>query len=202
MITERNAIEKKQVGNYVFSIIERDNLTRYPQHPFAAIYEQLTPKAKYSTRKVISNYVFKTIEEARQWVDKTFANLSANIESREREKRQRREADAAVSAADFYKVGDIVLNTWGYEQTNVDFYEVVKVGNKTIDIKEIGAATVEGSMYSHGMACELTPEPRKFLVNGKSYRLKVKAGGGLSNPESYYYMHKWNGRPQYCSWYA
>jgi hypothetical protein len=202
MTIERNAIETRQAGNYVLSIIKRENPRNYPLHPFAVVYERLTPKAKYSTRKVLSNYVFKTIEEAAQWVEKTYNNLTANMQSREAEKQKRREADAAVQAADFYKVGDIVVNTWGYEQTNVDFYEVVKVGNKTIEIKEIGAATVEGSMYSHGMACELTPEPGKFLVNGKSYRLKVKAGGALSSPEGYYYMHKWSGRPQYCSWYA
>ena len=192
------------IGNYVFSIIERDNLTRYPQHPFAAIYEQLTPKAKYSTRKIISNYVFKTFEEASQWVEKTYNNLAANLQAREDRKRKEREDSAAVNAADFYKVGDIVVNTWGWEQTNVDFYQVVKVGNKTIEVHPIAGQVVEGSYQAHGMTCDVVPAKDQFLTDREDriYTLRVKAQGRLSNPASYYYMHKWDGRPMYKSWYA
>ena len=30
------------------------------------------------------------------------------------------------------KQGDVFVSSWGYEQTNVDFYEVVKVTAKTV----------------------------------------------------------------------
>lgn len=36
-----------------------------------------------------------------------------------------------------FKVGDILLNTWGYEQTNHDFYEVVATTPKTITIRQV-----------------------------------------------------------------
>ena len=35
------------------------------------------------------------------------------------------------------KQGDVFVNSWGYEQTNVDFYEVVKVTAKTITLISI-----------------------------------------------------------------
>ncbi|EDP5801884.1 hypothetical protein ACMCJ8_000999 [Campylobacter jejuni] len=41
--------------------------------------------------------------------------------------------------ANGYKVGDILYSNWGYEQTNVEFYQVVATTEKTIylaDIKE------------------------------------------------------------------
>jgi hypothetical protein len=38
--------------------------------------------------------------------------------------------------------------------------------------------------------------------NGTEYLLRVKAEGRLTNPQSYYYFRKWEGRPQYVSWYA
>jgi hypothetical protein len=42
--------------------------------------------------------------------------------------------------------------------------------------------------------------------NGDTYNLRVKSGYNgdvaLSQPASYYYMHKWDGRSMYKSWYA
>lgn len=32
------------------------------------------------------------------------------------------------------KQGDVFVSSWGYEQTNVDFYEVVKVAAKTVTL--------------------------------------------------------------------
>lgn len=40
------------------------------------------------------------------------------------------------------KVGDTFCATWGYEQTNVDFYKVVRVLKKMVEIQEIGCKRV------------------------------------------------------------
>jgi hypothetical protein len=37
------------------------------------------------------------------------------------------------------KVGDIFSSSWGYDQTNVNFYEVVSVTARTVKVREIGA---------------------------------------------------------------
>ena len=34
-------------------------------------------------------------------------------------------------------VGEILSSSWGYEQTNWDFYQIVKVSNKSIWLREI-----------------------------------------------------------------
>ncbi len=36
-----------------------------------------------------------------------------------------------------FKVGQIFYNSWGYEQTNVDFYQVVKVTDKSVEFRAI-----------------------------------------------------------------
>jgi len=42
------------------------------------------------------------------------------------------------------KVGDILRCSWGYEQTNVDYYEVTAlVGKSSVEIREIACASVE-----------------------------------------------------------
>ena len=41
------------------------------------------------------------------------------------------------------QIGDIVYSSWGYDQTNVDFYEVVgKQGKITYFLQQIGTAGV------------------------------------------------------------
>ncbi|WP_191939686.1 hypothetical protein IFU37_023090 (plasmid) [Pantoea agglomerans] len=45
-------------------------------------------------------------------------------------------------------IGDVFASSWGYEQTNVNFYQVVSThGKKTVTVREIRAAThLSGSM--------------------------------------------------------
>lgn len=39
-------------------------------------------------------------------------------------------------------VGDVFASSWGYEKTNVNFYQVVSThGKKTVTVREIRAAT-------------------------------------------------------------
>ena len=35
------------------------------------------------------------------------------------------------------KIGDLLYATWGYDQTNVDFYQVVSVTPKTVTLREV-----------------------------------------------------------------
>lgn len=41
------------------------------------------------------------------------------------------------------ETGTILVNRWGYEQTNVDFYQVIKVTEKTVVIRQIAAEKVK-----------------------------------------------------------
>jgi hypothetical protein len=49
------------------------------------------------------------------------------------------------------KVGDIFNTSWGYDQTNVEFFEVVDVRGKHAILRQIGAASVDD-----GSGCERT----------------------------------------------
>lgn len=48
-------------------------------------------------------------------------------------------------------VGDIFYNSWGYDQTNVDFYEVVRTTERMVEIKPIQSRVVEGGAYSQSV---------------------------------------------------
>jgi hypothetical protein len=171
---------------------------------YAVQLRQLTPKAKYMPYKSIFNYGFKTYEEALDYANKHKEEVVNKLEHRKVEKVKEVEENK-VDPKDFYKIGDIVVNTWGYEQTNVEFYQVISMTARTIKVKRIYGTKVEGSTYSHGMACEVTPTKNKFYEDKHEkyeYQLRVKKDGNLSKPESFYHFHKWSGSPQYQSWYA
>ena len=150
-------------------------------------------------------YRFRTPEQMTTCIEGFVKNTIEAAEKKAAEKAAKKSANAAISAADHWKIGDIIVNSWGWEQTNIDFYVVTAVKGKTITVAEVYGAQVEGTMYAHGMACDVVPTS-ELKPNGKTYNLRVKSGyngdAALSQPESYYYMHKWSGRPMYKSWYA
>ena len=181
---------------YEINVKELNN-SRYN---FAVILKQLTPKAKYMPYKILFNYGFNTYEEALDYANKHKEKVVNNLEHRKAEKVKRAEENK-VDAKDFYKIGDIVYNSWGYEQTNIEFYQVISMTARTIKVKRTCSTEVEDSAYSHGMACEVVATKDAFVKDGKEYQLRVGKDGNLSNPESYYYFSKWDGRPKYKSWY-
>lgn len=189
-----------KAGKYTAILSKRENLTNYPNAPYMVKVIKETPKAKYFKTKTLYNYVFKSIEEAEKYANNYINKISVNIESRQNELNKKRELNKNVLASDFYKVGDVVYNSWGYEQTNIEFYQVIKVGVKSIEVKELYKKTVNGSEAF--MSCSVLPDIDNFRENGDSYTLRVKHEGRLSNPKSFFYFKKHDGSPKYNSWYA
>lgn len=71
--------------------------------------------------------------------------------------------------------GTVFVSTWGYDQTNVDFYVVVKATEQSVWLQPIGQRTVAET----GWASE-TVEP-SLTPTGKVFRRKIKPGwnGGV-----------------------
>jgi hypothetical protein len=103
-----------------------------------------------------------------------------------------------------YKVADILVYSWGHNQTNVQFYQVVGRTASTVSLREIARKTVPGSDEGRGSAC-VVALPGHFLENGKLLAKRVQAS--TTEPEGYISMphgllSRWNGEPRHCSWYA
>jgi len=113
-----------------------------------------------------------------------------------------RKAKRAAERAAFkpeLNVGDIYKSSWGHEQTNVDYYQVIEVkGTRTVVLRQIAQKQVEGSIYDHGMACEVVPVKDSFL-NDETIEKRVGQYG--INLTSYSSAYKWDGTPDYKSWY-
>jgi len=153
-------------------------------------------------------YHFHSVDRMFEKINETIANVTANMKAEQEKKEATKALQADLKASDFYTIGDIIVNTWGWEQSNVDFYQVVDVMNKKIRVKEIGSEMVPGSAHC-SMSCDVTACKDHFIADGKEYLLTIKAtfynnkiGHKICDPERFYYFHKWDGTAQYRSWYA
>jgi hypothetical protein len=201
MVKTENIIETVTIGKYTFTIYKRDTSNRFPNSPFAVMYERATPKAKYSKTKMIEHFVFATIEACEEYVTKKYGNLHRNLKADRIRKEEKREAQKTLRATDFYEVGDIISNSWGYEQTNVDFAQVVSMTKKTITVRAISQEVEEGSIGNSGMSQNVSGVKDSFLDNKEEFRLTVRPEGRLGGGASYAYWSKWDGRPKYSSSY-
>ena len=95
-----------------------------------------------------------------------------------------------------YQVGDVLYASWGWEQTNIDFYEIVAVRGAVVDIVEIHQDRVQ--TFSMQGTCT----PRKGEHKGGVIKGKRPNGLGQIRLNSYSYARPWDGRPLSWSSYA
>lgn len=95
------------------------------------------------------------------------------------------------------EIGTILSYSWGYEQTNVDFFQVVKVTAKTVQIREIDKKTE----YDNNLRGINLPKINSF--KGEPMRKKVNVDGDKEYINMDHGIAKvWNGKKQNISYYA
>ena len=72
-----------------------------------------------------------------QYIQSFMERVKAEIEFNANKKAKDKELNASVTC----EVGQIFKYSWGYDQTNVDYYEVQKVKGKSMIVCKIGAHT-------------------------------------------------------------
>ncbi|WGD37569.1 hypothetical protein [Lysinibacter sp. HNR] len=95
--------------------------------------------------------------------------------------------------------GTIFYSSWGYEQTNIDFYEVVRVTTKTVTLRPIGASRTE---TISAMSGTVTPKPGEFT--GQEFRRTIINYGDapMVRINAIANASLWEGKPLFTSsWY-
>jgi hypothetical protein len=114
-------------------------------------------------------YYFKTPEARRSWVAELFADAMADAKRAEERKAQKAAARAKPHAL---QVGDVLRSSWGYDQTNIDYYEVTKlVGSQMVEVRRI-ACQSEETAHMQGVS---VPAPGHYI--GEPKRCKVSDYG-------------------------
>jgi hypothetical protein len=115
--------------------------------------------SKASFPKPLFNYYFGSEERREQYVKEQLENLKSI--KRRKEERMTAKKEARANMVNPYKVGEIYYDSWGYEQTNIDFYQVVEVKEKSVVIRSIGGEMVPGT--AGYMCCNVRPVKDRFI---------------------------------------
>lgn len=159
--------------------------------PVAQLWAK-TPKGKWAKEKKVIGYQFGTEQKRSEWVikqtNKIFETERKAIEYRNEKK------EGAKSAIEngAVKVGSIFYNSWGYDQTNIDFYEVVEAKGMTVTVREIGQR--RDRTYHDGGTC--TPTKGQFKGEPMQKRLRAHRNGIYITMNSYGSCSLWDGTPK------
>ena len=142
--------------------------------PVAVLYKP-TPKAKFSKEKQIFGFRFLNEDRRLEYINEDYLNRVKNQEAKEKYK-----SDKEIkNKSDLLnvKVGDIFKDSWGYEQTNVDYFQVVaKPSSSFIVVKKINYELIDETVSN--MSAYVKPlinsfkndEELKFKLNGASFK--------------------------------
>lgn len=111
-------------------------------------------------------YSFRTMQKLGEHADKWAADMVKSAQYKAARVQERNAFQHTL------QVGDVLYTSWGYDQTNIDYYQVTKlVGSKMVEVCEIASQSVDGAHYMTG---ESVPNVGKFV--GKPMRCRVGEG--------------------------
>jgi hypothetical protein len=125
----------------------------------------------YSGRRTKHDFYFsfKSIERMKEHFDKWLAALQRTATAK-----TNRRAERSATPNSFV-IGDVLKAVWGYDQTNVDYYEVVGLaGKQTVVLREIAGSSVNDTdMTGYVVPCpgKYIGEPTRHRANGDEVKL-------------------------------
>ena len=93
------------------------------------------------------------------------------------------------------KVGDIYYTSWGYDQTNVDFYQIVSKKGHTFKVQKIGSKIVQESRGSDSVIADPNVKCGEVMTK----RMNTVGGFTIS---SFEYASAWDGNPAHQTAYG
>lgn len=177
--------------------------TNIKGRPTARLSKLLTAGPSKGQYKLIEGFYFADETRRENWVKDKIKNI--NQYAKDRADKEKAKKDIRANMQHNYKVGDILYDSWGWEQTNIDFYEVVEVSEKSIVIEEIGSSIVN---YTQSMAAYVKPD--KAFRKGEKLRKPVLFNMDHDNKPHYYIKSRHGSISKYTSgedgvyssWYA
>lgn len=139
-------------------------------------------------QKPLWDHVFRSEAYRDEYITKTITERKRQLAVKQERQQERREWQHG------FQKGDILYTSWGYDQTNVDYYQVVDVIGKVIVIREIEsrvARTERTAVYVVPSPGHFKGPPMRKMPTGKGTEV------GSVRISSYSWARKWDGEPKY-----
>lgn len=137
------------------------------------------------SKKVLQNYFFGNEEKRNNWAESIVKSVTeANKKMTEAKEAKK---SALQNVQNQFNVGDLFYHSWGWEQTNINFYQVIEVKKSSVVFRSIAQSVVAGS---EGNMCErVTPVKDAFFAEGdyfnKIVTKRIKACVNANGVEYY-----------------
>jgi hypothetical protein len=140
---------------------------------------------------------FHNLFRTQAQLDARIAEFFEGLEAHQRRVAERR---VEISQPHTVKVDAVIYNSWGYDQTNIDFYQVVRISANFVWLQSIDSKSTPdggcGPMSGHvepvaGTMKGAVTKHRATMYNGTP-SINFKHGAG----------RLYDGQPKYESWYA
>lgn len=176
----------------------RDKTPITPEGTDLAVYTYETERADGKTvyhgiafagkaNKPLWHYSFRDEASRQRYIDETANDRRARI------KRMQERLDERKQFRHNLKVGDILYSSWGYDQTNIDFYQITEVKERAVVIRKIESRIdheERGADYVVAVPNRFAGPPMTKIPQGSGNSVSIK----ISN---YAYAHPWDGKPKY-----
>ena len=177
--TGAEVIEKEEIKMTVYLYTNSNN------KPCAVAYSGKSSKADF-------HYNFQDEARRTDFLNEQFERkLSFKKRADEYKAERKKENEALVNDV---KVGDIFYASWGYEQTNIDFYQVVAKNKSMLTIREIYSTLAEVTGHDQG---NLKPLKNEF----KGEEIKKRLSQGRLNIDCVRRATKLQTETVWASWY-
>jgi hypothetical protein len=167
---------------------------------FTVLITKPSPRSRMGI-KYVHHYGYRSYKEVSERIMRMNLFVEKFIEAQVKSETEKTAKKLALQHArkqfkNPFEVGQILYNSWGYDQTNIDFYQVVAINGKKVTVQEISKTrTYSGDDYGTCM-----PDRDSFIgdlitkvIVIRIYNDKVNAN--IKN------MMVWDGSPKSWSSY-
>jgi len=136
-------------------------------NPVGRYYKLLSAGINKGQYKLLENFRFSSEERRKVWIDAIIA--SAARQENEKADMKIRKQQIRAEMQHGFQVGEIFYESWGYDQTNIDFYQLVEVSKKSVLLQRIGAtrtsrpAGMDAAWVVPNPASKCGPPERKII---------------------------------------
>jgi hypothetical protein len=130
--------------------------------------------------KPLWNYRFSNRAQLEKEIEKTTNDRKSHMDFAQKRQQERKQFSHTL------KEGDILYSSWGYDQTNIDFYQVVEAKEKAVLIRKIGSKTFGRDQVVPNIGNFTGPAMLKLVRSGNGVRIS-----------SYAAAYPWDGKPKY-----
>jgi len=159
-----------------------------------------------------ANYYFKDLEGRERLINAEKDNADKReVCATEKKAEKQLAKDSFINP---FKIGDILYHSWGYDQTNIDYYQVVSLTAKSVTLRPIASKQTEATGWA---SANVIPAKDHFIkshcalrrYSGEVSEITKQVSGNIYNgkmnysiPTPYGHCGPWDGSPKHSSWYA